>query len=193
MRASFCIAAVLVPALSALGLAQPAAVKPESPVRLELTMEVATTNDDGSPQALRFTLTNAGNVGVDLPMPAIDCDTSRGSIHVYSKIVAGMPGGFGSGHGCGGSEAKGSMGLIEEIKRSWYHLEPGEYLAFTGDGRRMIDKTGGLLTYEYWAEYEAPRVTDVARSQAAGAGRVIPAGKVSSPHLTFSERWPQDE
>ncbi len=156
-------------------------------------MEVATTNDDGSPQALRFTLTNAGNRDLEVPLPGVDCEMNRGSIHVGSKIIAGNPKGIGGGHGCGVGDSARSAGFIEEIKTSWYHLQPGEYLVFIGDARRMIDKTEGTLTYEYWAEYEPPRLTNAELRAAEAEGYLVPSAKAVSAHMTFSERWPTEE
>ena len=39
-----------------------------SPVQLEVNLEVAATDSNGYPSAFRLTLTNTGNVAVDLPM-----------------------------------------------------------------------------------------------------------------------------
>ncbi|HEV2214327.1 MAG TPA: hypothetical protein VGR64_03485, partial [Terracidiphilus sp.] len=56
-------------AISAAGWAQqkPKPKMPRTPVHLGLTAQVATTTDDGYPSSLRVTLTNDGNVTVDMP------------------------------------------------------------------------------------------------------------------------------
>jgi len=159
---------------------------------LELRIEVATTNEDGSPQALRFTLTNVGNRAIELPMPAIDCTTRFGSIIVRSKVIATKKDEFVSmrGHGCGSGSEGGNVSLLEEIRSSWFHLEPGEYLVFTGDGRRMLDKADGSYTYEYWAEYTPPQLSEQDQMEAKRARIVIPLDSVASTHLTYTEKWP---
>ncbi len=42
--------------------------KPESLAKLELSVEIATTDDDGYPSALRITIRNVGGVPVDMPV-----------------------------------------------------------------------------------------------------------------------------
>ena len=194
MRASICISSILALILSTsidLG-AQTGTKNPTSPTKLGLTLEVATTNEDGSPQALRFTLTNEGDTGVDLPMPALDCVTSNGRVYLHSKIITGKTGELGFGHGCGSGGGHGYRSSVARIKTEWLHLEPGEFLVFTGDGRTMLDKSEGLITYEYWAEYEPPKLSEEDRIQAHEAGYAVPAHSVTSWHLTYSERWPPE-
>lgn len=194
MRSSFCVGSILMVALGIGRIdAQTAGEKAPSLTHLALRMEVATTNDDGSPQALRFTLTNEGSFAVVLPMPAMDCITGNGRVHLQSKIIAGKPVGSGSGHGCGSSGGHGEASIVERIKKEWLQLEPGEFLAFTGDGRSMLDKSNGLITYEYWAEYEPPKLSETDRNRAQEAGYETPIESVTSAHLTFSQRWPPEE
>jgi hypothetical protein len=196
MRARICIWATLIFVLSFpfQASAQTPPKEAVSPVRIELRMEVATTNEDGSPQALRFTLADFGNSGIDLPTPAIDCDGRTGSIVVHSKVIAQQDEHFVAmrSHGCAASVVAGRVSLLAEIRQSWFHLQPGEFLVFTGDGRRMLDKADGLHTYEYWAEYKPPSVTQQHKAQAEHAGFAVPGEAVTSVHLTYSERWPAD-
>ena len=161
-------------------------------VLVDLKMEVATTNDDGSPQALRFTLTNVGNYAVMLPIPAIDCSGDVGRIHVLSKTITGRPDGGGLGHGCSSWTEGGMRSILERIKKEWLHLEPGEFLTFTGDGRSIIDKSNGNLGYEFWAEYEPPKLSDEEKEEEISAGILFPTEPLTSGHLTFSERWPPE-
>ncbi len=164
--------------------------KPEkqpNPVQLELTMDVATTTDDGLPAALRFTITNIGNVAVDMPMPAIDCQGSNGAIRVPSVARLDGPGTPAGGHGCGGG-IYGGLSFMEGVKSRWFHLRPGEYLTFIGDRRAMVDRAGGPATYEYWAEYDPPSLTKNERAELADDGYFVPTEKVLSAHLSYSER-----
>lgn len=185
--------AVLVPgATTGLGV-QTFAERPPSAAQMELRMEVATTNEDGSPQALRFTLTNDGNTPVVLPIPTIDCITGNGRIYLHSKIASGNPNGGGFGHGCLSGGGHVGEKIVERVKKEWIELQPGEFLVFTGDGRTMLDKSDGLITYEYWAEYEPPKLSETESRQLQEAGYVVPADNVTSEHLTYSERWPLEE
>lgn len=194
MSARICARLTLMPFLltSVWAHGQPSGNKAAGEIRLELKMEVATTNEDGSPQALRFTLANVGERAVMLPLPAIDCSGDAGRIHVLSKVVSGSPDEGGVGHGCASWTEGGVRPILERIKKEWLHLEPGEFLAFTGDGRSIIDKSNGNLEYEFWAEYEPPKLRDEERKEAISAGLLFPTEPVTSGHLTFYERWPSD-
>ena len=193
MTARYWIAAMSALALSVAGFAQ-SVVKSASPAKLELKMEVATTNDDGSPQALRFTLTNAGDVAIVLPEPAILCSGIYGRLYVQSKIIAGTPKAAGLTVGCTYTSGMDqSRTIVETIRDSWFHLRPGEFLVFTVDGRHLLAKSEGLITYEYWAEYNPPMVNDVLRIEAESAGYHIPSDSVASAHLTYTERWPMEK
>ena len=164
--------------------AQAKAAQSPNPVKLELAMEAATTTEDGLPAALRFTLTNVGNVAVDLPIPAIDCQGRNGTIRVRALIRLDHPGDSGSGHGCGYGIGDGPS-LNERVKSSWLRLRPGEYLTFLGDRRALVDRAGGSATYEYWAAYDPPSLSAEERSQLAKDGYIAPTEQVESAHLTY--------
>jgi hypothetical protein len=181
--AMFCAASGMLAAQSPAG-EKPA--KQPNPVQLELTMEVATTTEDGLPAALRFTLTNIGNVAGDMPYPGIDCHGSNGGIFVRAKVRLDGPSNGGSGHSCAGGLIDGPS-FSEMVKSSWVHLRPGESLTFTGDRRNMLDRVNGPATYDYWAEYESPPLTEKERAELAEEGRYAPSEKTVSAHLRFSQ------
>ena len=157
-------------------------------VRLELTMEVATTTQDGLPAALRFTLANIGSVAVEIPWPAIDCAGSNGSIRIETVVrFDGPQPGETYGHGCGGG-VDHELPLLDQIRTQWFHLRPGEYLVFTGDRRNMIDKAGAPATYEYRAIYYPPDLTPAQRLLAAKNGYLIPSETVESDSLRYHDR-----
>jgi hypothetical protein len=160
---------------------------PQNPVQLELTMEVATTTEDGLPAALRFTLRNVGYVAVDLPLPVLDCVGSSGTIRVKSKVhLEGAPPSTGKAHGCGYGRDH-ELPIAERIRTQWFHLLPGEHLNLTGDRRILIDKVDAPATYDYWAEYEPPALTPDQRAEAARSGYLVPTETVQSDHLSYSE------
>jgi hypothetical protein len=162
--------------------------QPDPPaVRLELTMEIATTTDNGLPAALRFTLTNIGSVAVDLPHPSISCPGSPvGDIRIETVIHFDGKEGAVGGYGCGGSYVH-DLSFVAEIKRNWFHLRPGEYLVFTGDRRTMITKASEPATYEYHAVYAPPLLTPEQRNLAAQAGYIIPTETVESDPMQYHE------
>lgn len=162
---------------------QPAAASP-GVARLELTMEIAATTEDGQPTALRFTLRNIGAVSVDIPAPAIDCTGGNGSIRIRTVIHFDGSQGTGRGHGCGGGVFDGPV-LLVRIRTQWFHLRPGEYLIFTGDARSMIDRADKPATYEYWAVYDPPALTAEEQTVVVRNGYVVPSEPVESDSLHF--------
>jgi len=172
--------------LSAPGNGQEKPAELPSPAQLELTMEVATTTEDGLPAALRFRLTNIGGVAVDMPIPAIDCQGANGTVRVRSVVRLDGPSSGGTGHGCGSGSGDGPS-FSQRVKSSWLHLLPGEYLTFTGDRRYMVDRVNGPATYEYWAEYEPPSLTREQRDVLVEGGYLAPTEKVVSAHLSYSQ------
>lgn len=178
-----CVAAGLMTAFAA---GQQPAQRQADPVQLELTMEVATTTNDGSPAALRFTLTNVGYSAVDLPIPAIDCSGDSGSIVIRAVVHQEGPGSGAYGHGCG-SGMGDAPPFLKRVKSTWFHLRPGEYLTFTGDLRFMLDKVGGPATYTYWAEYYPPKLTPKQRSELEQNGYLAPTSTVKSEPLRYSQ------
>ena len=128
----------------------------KSLAQLELTMEVATTTDDGYPAALRITLRNVGVVTIDLPLLKTSC-TPEGGIDLQMRWTANDPThlGFGWGGGCGSGD---NLSLLKRIKEQWIRLRPGEYMTMTESIRgRVAELTSGTL--EYWAEYIPPEVS----------------------------------
>jgi len=156
-------------------------------VRLELTLEVATATNDGLPAALRFTLTNIGSVPVDIPMPAIDCTGSNGSIRIRAEVQFDRPTGTGRGHSCSSGQSDGPS-FLEKLRNQWFRLRPGEYLTFLGDRRTMVDKADAPASYEIHAIYTPPRLTPEERAIAARNGFVVPAEAVESNSMRYHQR-----
>lgn len=156
-------------------------------VKLELTMEVATTTEDGLPEALQFTLTNVGSVAVSIPAPAIDCGGSNGSIFVEVQIHFDGPEGPKAGHGCGGSIMGSALPFAEKVRKEWLHLRPGDHLTFFGDRRRMVDKAGAPATYEIRAVYTPPALLAEQRAQAARNGILVPVQDVESDPIQYHD------
>lgn len=180
MRASFCIAAVLVPALSAVVAAQSAAVKPVGPVRLELTMETASTSDDGYPAALRVTVKNVGGVAVSMPMLASGCHPDNG-VQVQSYwLREDEKSGGGGGFGCAVGD---QPALFDRAKTQWIRLQPGEFMTTMLRVGLPTNETGAVISY--WVEYTPPDATPKEIEQLLQAGCVIPTEKLETEHQSF--------
>jgi hypothetical protein len=156
--------------------------KAESLAKLELTVEVATTDDDGYPSSLRITITNVGGVPVDMPMLKPDCSPDNG-FHIetsWSPDDGHL--GVGSGYGCGGS---GGSGLIYRIQHDWVRLRPGEFMTECERVEWSNYAKDGPGTLEYWAEYFPPSVSGQEVASLLRNGYVIPTETLETRHSSF--------
>jgi hypothetical protein len=165
-------------------IGQSKAPGPESPAKLELSVEVATTDDDGYPSALLITISNVGGVAVDMPVLQEDCTPDNG-YHVHfawtpDESSDGLGEGYGYGCGTGGQPS-----LMFRVQHAWVRLRPGESMTQT----KRIDwrdfARDGPGTVEYWVEYTAPKVTEEEAASLKRAGYFIPAEKLETQHSSF--------
>jgi hypothetical protein len=168
------------------GFAQTRAQKPQSLARLELSMEIATTNDDGYPSSLRITVKNAGGVPVDMPVLKQGCSPDNG-IKIQSTWMPDEPTdhGHGSGGACGMSDYPS---LLYRVQHTWVRLRPGESMTNT---ERLTWSNGGENvpgTVEYWVEYMPPSATPAEVAELLGEGYVIPTDEVTTEHASFHVR-----
>jgi hypothetical protein len=174
------VSAVLV-CCSALG--QQKQPKGESPARLELTMEIATTDDDGNPSALLVAIRNVGTVSVDMPVLSQGCAPDNGT-HINTSWTSDDPkdGGSGSGYGCGISDLPS---LNERVRNKWVRLRPGESMTYTGRVDLSMYRNKPPGTVEYWVDYTPPEATAAEAEALFEAGYIIPTQKLSTEHKTF--------
>lgn len=182
MTASVCISTTLVLVLSStLGIgAQTIAKGHTSPAQLELTMEVATTNDERLPQALRITARNIGGVAVTMPVLGDRCAPENGL-----KIQTTLSARDGKSVGVGGAGACGIFdrpSLSSRIRTEWVLLRPNEYMTAT---LRLTPPSKEPGTVEYWAEYWPPNLTKQESEELVEAGYVIPTEKMETEHASF--------
>jgi len=146
-------------------------------------MEIAATDDDGNPSALRVTVTNVGDVPADMPILSQGCAPDNG-IRLQSTWIPDEPSGrgYGSGYGCGIVDGPG---LIYRVEHDWVRLRPGEFM--TDTERLVWDRRDeeGRGTVEYWVEYTPPAVTTKEAANLLQSGYVIPAEKLETPHASF--------
>jgi hypothetical protein len=159
-------------------LATPAA----SGTELELTAEVATTSEEGYPEALRVTLKNVGGVGLMLPLLGDHCSPENG-VKVRSSWSApdGTPG-ISGGTMCGIYDGPG---IFDRAKTDWILLRPGESMT-TMLRVMLVNKEAG--TEEYWVTYTPPNVTEQDRRKLFDAGMMIPTEELETEHRSFEVR-----
>jgi hypothetical protein len=169
----------------AMAPAQESKDKVPDPVHLDISVEVAASTDDGTPSVLRVTLTNAGDVAADIPMPELDCAAGGGQIEIHLDWFPENSGGLlgtGSGFGCGRSDMPS---LTTRVHNEWIRLQPGEFIVMSQSIRaRLANLDPG--TVEYWAEYIPPEVTAADLAELRRAGYNAPREKVRTAHETFA-------
>jgi hypothetical protein len=160
------------------------APKPESPAKLELSSEVATTDDDGYPSALLITISNVGGVAVDMPVLQEDCTPDNG-YHVQTtwtpdESSSGL--GLGRGYGCGAGD---QSSLMFRVQHAWVRLRPGESMTQT----KRIDwrdfAKDGPGTVEYWVEYTPPSPNEKEAASLKQAGYIISVETLETQHSSF--------
>ena len=162
--------------------AQRKAPRPESPAKLELTMEIATTDDDGSPSSLRVTIKNIGGVPVDMPVLAQACSPDNG-FRIHASWSPDEPSGL--GHGSGGACGMGDGPSLEyRVQHEWIRLRPGESMTTT-ERLRWTRYEDGPGSVEYWVEYTPPSMSEGEFARLTEAGYVIPTEELETPHASF--------
>ena len=160
----------------------------KSPVtapQLDLSVETATTTDDGKPSSFRITLKNVGSITVDLPMPEANCVVGGGGIEIRSLWYSGDPAtgslGISAGTGCGMDHFPS---LQYRVQNQWIRLRPGESVVVSASVRReFISAEKGNL--ELWAEYTPPELKDGERAELQEGGMLAPMKNIESEHQTY--------
>jgi hypothetical protein len=147
-------------------------------------MEVATTDSEGNPTAMRIELRNAGEAAIDMPIPEIGCGGLNGGILIQFRFQAAD--GTEKGFGCGGGGVF-SKTLLERVHSEWLRLEPDEYFVFTENVRYYVSDLGtGRLTY--WAEYDPPSLSQKEKEELRGAGFFFPDDQIMTAPATVETR-----
>ncbi len=153
-----------------------------SGTQLELTVEVATTSEDGYPEALRVTLTNVGGAGLTMPVLGDGCSPDNGVKAHSSWMALNGSRGTSNGGACGIFDGPG---IAERLKSIWILLRPGESMT-TMLRVGLLNTEAG--TEEYWVTYTPPQVTEQDSQEMLDAGIVIPTEKLETEHLSFEVR-----
>ena len=154
--------------------------------QLELSLEIATTDEDGHPTAFLVTVKNAGGVSVDMPVLHSSC-MADGGIQIRMSWISSDPQnqhGRGWGGACGMTDRPS---LITRVKNEWIRLRPGEFVTNTESIRNQtFDLEAG--TVEYWAVYDPPQATAKEVAELQQAGYNIPTEPIETGHRTFAIR-----
>jgi len=158
---------------------------PVTAPQLELSMEAATTTDDGKPSSFRITLKNVGSLAADLPMPEARCVVGGGGIEIRSLWYSGDPAtrssGFSAGATCGMDHFPS---LQYRVQNQWIRLRPVESVVVSVSVRReFISAEKGEL--EFWAEYTPPDLKDGERAELQESGLFAPMKKIETEHRTY--------
>ena len=152
--------------------------------RLELTMEIATTSDEGYPSALRVTIKNVGGETVSLPVFGAGCSPDNGTRVVVTWVSNDGSQARGGGGGCGTNDV-GS--LKDRVEKRWLRLRPGEFLTTTESLLNRYDPAE-RGTVRYSVEYEPPLARKGEIAELAAAGYVIPTELIRTDERTFQIR-----
>jgi hypothetical protein len=140
----------------------------------------------GVPQAFAFQLVNVGNHDVRVPTPSVYCSGLDGTLSLRLHFVPLVPGGPGSGGGCGGTPM--DRPPILNRAKEWRLLHPGESLTVEADKNRLQFEDREPGTYEFWATYQPPQLSASDQAELRQAGIDFPQAKLTSMHIVFIKR-----
>jgi hypothetical protein len=155
---------------------------PANSVHLELTAEVAATDDEGIPSAMRIILKNIGDTAVDLPVPNRNCPWDGGVAFKFNWTSRDHSTGYIETGDCGATD---EPPLIERVHQDWVRLRPGEFLTSTENLRHRFTSLGSG-TVDYWVKFTPPMATPEEVSALKRTGYCIPTESIETPHRTFT-------
>jgi hypothetical protein len=140
--------------------------------------------DRGLPRTFTFVLLNKSGHELRIPRPT-QCIGGNGTVILRSKFrplnTRGVP--SGGGGGCGGGLA-GKIQVLQWAK-SWQSLNRGASLSVSYSRRDLFNFQEDAGDYEFWGEYEPPKLTieDVLVLERAGIR--FPRVPLTSNHVQF--------
>ncbi len=175
--AAACMTALFFAVLSALTFAQSAPSAPNLKLSLEPGEQVA-----GVPRSFKLVLTNVTDHAIRLANPALNCsNVDTGSIDLRVKFTGTAEPTY---RGCFGDDL-----VVPIAKRlaTWSVLMPGQSLQFPTslEDEVFIPERGAVGTYEIWAAYEPPFVSEGDQAALKAQGVDFPRKPLQSPHLSF--------
>lgn len=136
------------------------------------------------PDTFSFIFMNTGDHELRVPplSPCIGQYSGRLRLRLEFSPI-GSRGGSGTGGGCGGGVSH-VPGILDQVK-SWRSLGPGRSLAVTYARRELFVAEQRPGVYEFWGEYEPPRLSEAETSALGEAGIDFPSQPLTSAHLRF--------
>ena len=139
----------------------------------------------GVPKAFTFVLVNISDHDVRVPMPVVDCGyiDSTGSLQLQLKFIP-----LGLVHTKGGTGCGGSIGSSFDILlavQGWKLLHAGKSLSIEASKSRLLYEEQNAGTYEFWAAYKPPTISEADQATLRQAGIDFPHDVLTSAHITF--------
>lgn len=168
--------------MATMACAQRTRPAPSASSRLQLSVEVATTTEEGTPSSVQVTITNIASAPAIMPVLHQGiCAPERG-IHVEMTWVAAdrRTGSGGSSNDCAGS----GLTVSTLIRKDWVLLRPGESMTETiGLRGRYSDYQPGTVTYHI--EYLPPAASPKDIAGQAALGYFIPTESLATADESF--------
>ena len=151
---------------------------------LELRLE-AEDVQGGVPQGFIFLLVNKSDHDIRVPTPAIECEdpVGDGSFSLKVNFRPSRPDGNRIGYGCT-NDRTDKRSILDRVK-TWKNLRPGESIVLEVARERLhyVCKESG--TYEFWAYYSPPAMTQSDRKVLSQTGIDFPHGQLTTTPVTF--------
>ena len=160
-------------------------VTPTVPGNLELRLQPEAIYD-GVPGAFTFWLINRSDHDVRVPMPSVECGNGyNGAVWLRVRFKPMVPGPAAVMHGC----------ILDSFRQDVLDRASKWKVLHSQGAMQLHAKTGELYlneeaagTYELWADYQAPAVSEQEAQTLRRAGIDFPHGDLSSPHFIFKKR-----
>lgn len=138
---------------------------------------------NGVPESFTFVFVNVGDHDIRMPQPSLCSDSVFGTLYLGLEVEPPRTvGGFGCGGSIGGS---GHQNTMLESAKNWKVLKPGESLKASFAGSKLFSTQQAPGRYDFWAEYNPPKISAEDRQTLTEAGIDFPRTHLVSSHLIF--------
>jgi hypothetical protein len=138
----------------------------------------------GVPGTFSFVFVNNADHEVRIPPVSPCVGRYSGTVKLGVDFSPITPQTTGKGGGCGGG-ASHPPGILEQAK-SWKKLKHGESLTISYKKTELFDFEEAPGAYEFWGEYQPPRLTAEEIAVLELAGIAFPCEPLKSTHVRFN-------
>ena len=138
----------------------------------------------GVPGTFSFVFVNNADHEVRIPPVSPCVGRYSGTVKLRVDFSPITPQTTGKGGGCG-SGGSHPPGILEQAK-SWKKLKPGESLTVSYKRTELFDYEEAPGAYEFWGEYQPPRLTTEEIAVLEHAGIAFLCEPLKSTHLRFN-------